>query len=99
TGGPLPLVDRHRAVGERPEGAVEGIDGMDAQIEPLVAAPFDGRHARAEALDDPLARAPAQIALALWEHEPGLGGPAQVEPPAMIVDDRGRRGAGSEGDA
>src|SRR5204862_2568012 len=67
--------------------------------EPLVAAPFDGRHAGAEALDEALARAPAQIALALREDEEGLGGAAQVEPPAVVVDD-GRGGeAGRQGDA
>src|SRR5690606_27478885 len=32
------LVDLDRALRERPEAAVERIDGVDAQVEPLVAA-------------------------------------------------------------
>src|SRR6185312_6104926 len=75
------------------------IDGIDAQVEPLVAAPFDGRHAGAEALDEALAGAPAQVALALREDEEGLGRAAQVEPPAVVVDDARSGEPRRQGDA
>src|SRR6185295_14654543 len=54
-------------------------------------------HARAEALDDPLAGAPAQVALAPRKDEMDLARPAQVELAAVAVGDRGGR-ARREGD-
>ncbi len=83
------FVERDRRVRERPERAVQRIDGIDAQIDALEAAALERQLPRAEALDDPLAGGPAQEAGELREGEEDLALAVHLERPPLGVGDAG----------
>src|SRR5207253_9904091 len=71
-GRPLRLVHGDGPRGKGPEGAVERVEAVQAEIEALLPAPIERHHLRAEALDQALRDAPAEVARLAREVDPQL---------------------------
>src|SRR5207249_6969757 len=80
-GRPLRLVDGDGPRGEGPEGAVERVEAVQAEIEALLPAPVERHHLRPEALDQALRGAPAEIARLAREVDPQLALARHLERP------------------